>query len=42
MSASAGKRGAIVWQMYNRGLFHEYTDVRIEEKPKEDKIITVK
>jgi len=27
--------------MHNKGLFNEYKDVRIEENPKEDKLITV-
>jgi hypothetical protein len=38
---TAGKRGPIAWQMHNKGLFDEYKDVRIEENPKEDKLITV-
>ena len=38
---AAGKKGPIAWQMHNKGLFDEYKDVRIEENPKEDKLITV-
>jgi hypothetical protein len=38
---TAGKRGPIAWQMHNKGLFDEYKDVRIEENPKGDKLITV-
>jgi hypothetical protein len=39
--ATAGRTGPIAWQMHNKGLFDEYKDVRIEENPKEDKLITV-
>lgn len=38
---SAGKPGPIAWQMHNKGLFDEYKDVRIEENPADDKLITV-
>ena len=38
---SAGKTGPIGWQMHNKGLFDEYKDVRIENAPKSDKLITV-
>ncbi len=38
---TAGKRSPIAWQMHNKGLFDEYKEVRIEEEPKEDKLITV-
>jgi hypothetical protein len=38
---TAGKKGPVAWQMHNKGLFDEYKDVRIEEDPKEDKLITV-
>ena len=37
---TAGKKGPIAWQMHNKGLFDEYKDVRLEENPKEDKLIT--
>ena len=39
--ATAGKRGPIAWQMHNKGLFDEYKDVRIEENPGEDRLLTV-
>jgi len=38
---TAGKKGPIAWQMHNKGLFDEYKDVRLEENPKEDRLITV-
>jgi hypothetical protein len=38
---TAGRKGPIAWQMHNKGLFDEYKDVRIEENPKDDKLITV-
>ena len=38
---SAGKKGPIAWQMHNKGLFDEYKDVRIEENPEEEGLITV-
>ena len=38
--ATAGQRGPIAWQMHNKGLFDEYKDVRIEENPKEGRLIT--
>lgn len=38
---TAGQSGPIAWQMHNKGLFDEYKDVRIEENPKEDRLITV-
>ena len=37
----AGKVGPIGWQIHNANLFDEYKDVRIEENPKEDRLITV-
>ena len=37
---TAGKPGSIAWQMHNKGLFDEYRDVRIEENPAEDRLIT--
>lgn len=39
---TAGKRGPIAWQMHNKGLFDEYKDVRIEENPTEENLISVK
>jgi hypothetical protein len=36
----AGKPGAFALQMHNKGLFDEYKDIRIEENPVEDKLIT--
>lgn len=39
--ATAGRRGPLGWQMHNKGLFDEYKDVRIEENPAEDRLITV-
>ena len=38
---TAGQKGPIAWQMHNKGLFDEYKDVRLEENPKEDRLITV-
>jgi hypothetical protein len=38
----AGRTGPIAWQMHNKGLFDEYTDVRIEVDPKTDELITTK
>lgn len=38
---SAGKKGPIAWQMHNKGLFDEFKDVRIEENPADEKLITV-
>jgi hypothetical protein len=38
---TAGKPGPIAWQMHNKGLFDEFKDVRIEENPKDDRLITV-
>jgi len=38
---TAGKKGPIAWQMHNKGLFDEYKDVRIEENPMEEGLITV-
>ena len=38
---TAGKQGPIAWQMHNAGLFDEYKDVRIEENPNEDRLITI-
>lgn len=37
---TAGKIGPIAWQMHNQGLFDEYTDVRLEVDPKENKLVT--
>jgi len=37
---TAGRKGPIAWQMHNKGLFDEYKDVRIEENPNEDKLVT--
>ena len=39
--ATAGKRGPIAWQMHNKDLFDEYKDVRIEENPSENRLVTV-
>jgi hypothetical protein len=36
----AGKPGAFALQMHNKGLFDEYKDIRIEENPAEDRLIT--
>jgi hypothetical protein len=36
----AGKPGVFALQMHNKGLFDEYKDIRIEENPAEDKLIT--
>ena len=38
----AGKAGVFALQMHNKGLFDEYKDIRIEENPAEDKLITTK
>jgi 3-keto-disaccharide hydrolase len=38
--ATAGKPGPIAWQMHNKGLFDEYKDVRIEQNPTDNKLIT--
>ena len=38
---TAGQRGPITWQMHNKGLFDEYKDVRIEENPTADNLVTV-
>jgi hypothetical protein len=38
---AAGRTGPIAWQMHNAGLFDEFTDVRIEINPTEDRLITV-
>ena len=38
--ASAAKKGPIAWQMHNKGLFDEYKDVRIEENPRQNRLIT--
>jgi hypothetical protein len=37
---AAGKPGPIAWQMHNKGLFDEYKDVRIEENPADNRLIT--
>jgi hypothetical protein len=37
---AAGKPGPIAWQMHNKGLFDEYKDVRIEQNPTDNKLIT--
>jgi Domain of Unknown Function (DUF1080) len=36
----AGRAGPFALQMHNKGLFDEYKDIRIEENPTEDKLIT--
>ena len=36
----AGRVGPFALQMHNKGLFDEYKDIRIEENPTEDKLIT--
>ena len=36
----AGKPGVFALQMHNKGLFDEYKDIRIEENPTEDALIT--
>jgi 3-keto-disaccharide hydrolase len=38
----AGRVGPIAWQMHNKGLFDEYKDVRIENDPTTDELITTK
>jgi hypothetical protein len=38
---TAARKGPVAWQMHNKGLFDEFKDVRIEENPKEDRLITV-
>ena len=38
---AAGKVGPFGLQMHNKGLFDEYKDLRIEENPAEDKLITL-
>jgi hypothetical protein len=37
---TAGRGGPIAWQMHNKGLFDEYKDVRIEENPAQNRLIT--
>ena len=37
---TAGRKGPFALQMHNKGLFDEYKDLRIEENPAEDKLIT--
>ena len=37
---TAGKAGPFALQMHNGGLFDEYKDIRIEENPMENKLIT--
>ena len=37
---AAGRKGPFGLQMHNKGLFDEYKDIRIEENPTEDKLIT--
>ena len=37
---AAGKPGPIAWQMHNKGLFDEYNDVRVEENPAHNRLIT--
>ena len=38
---TAGRKGPIALQMHNKGLFDEYKDIRIEENPATDQLITV-
>lgn len=38
----AGKSGVFALQMHNRGLFDEYKDIRLEENPTDDTLITTK
>jgi hypothetical protein len=38
--AAAGKAGVFALQMHNKGLFDEYKDIRIEENPKQNVLIT--
>ncbi len=38
----AGRVGPIAWQIHNRGLFDEYTNVAIEENPADHDLITTK
>jgi hypothetical protein len=40
--AEAGKTGPIAWRMYNKGLFDEYKDVRVEVNPTMDEFLTTK
>jgi hypothetical protein len=37
---TAGRKGPFALQMHNKGLFDEYKDLRVEENPAEDKLIT--
>ena len=37
---TAGRAGPIAWQMHNKGLFDEYKDVRIEENPSQNRLLT--
>ena len=37
---AAGRVGPFALQMHNKGLFDEYKDIRIEENPADDKLIT--
>ncbi len=37
---AAGRSGPFAWQMHNRGLFDEFKDVRIEENPLENRLVT--
>src|SRR5262245_9524055 len=37
---TAGKPAPIAWQMHNKGLFDEYKDVRIEQNPTDNELIT--
>lgn len=37
-----GKAGPSAWQMYNKGVFDEYKNVRIEVNPKTDELISTK
>lgn len=36
----AGKTGVFALQMHNKGLFDEYKDIRVEENPSENRLIT--
>jgi hypothetical protein len=38
---TAGRKGPFALQIHNKGLIDEYKDLRIEEDPKEDKLITM-
>jgi len=40
--STAGRTGALAWQIHNKGLFDEYKDVTIEVDPVVNDLITVK